>query len=153
MGRAAITIRTCVDQSSRQSLATSPELPTGPDAVEFDALQENPARWIGVVAEFVARYASALAVPAGEGTVLVALLGRDLVLKLYPSFLRDHFEFERAMLGHLQGRISLRTPALVDSAEQDGWPYLVMTQRQGAGLASGHGGSCAAGVLERTWRG
>jgi hypothetical protein len=42
--------------------------------------------------------------------VLVALLGRELVLKMYPPFLRDHFEFERAMLGHLQGRLSLPTP-------------------------------------------
>ncbi len=72
--------------------------------------------------------------PAGDGTVLVALLGRELVLKLYPPFLRDHFEFERAMLGHLQGRLTLPTPHLVDSAEHAGWPYLVMTQLPGTPL-------------------
>ena len=87
---------------------------------EFDALQEDPARWICVVAALGARYSSAPAVPAGEGTVLVALLGGDLVLKVYPPFLRDHFEFERAMLGHLQGRLSVPTPHLVDSAEHAG---------------------------------
>ena len=81
-----------------------------------------------------ARYASAPAVPVGQGTVLVALLGRELVLKLYPPFLRDHFEFERAMLGHLQGRLSLPTPHLVDSAEHAGWAYLVMTQLPGTPL-------------------
>jgi hygromycin-B 7''-O-kinase len=109
-------------------------LPADPGVVDFDTLQEDPARWIGVVAALGARYASAPAVPAGEGTVLVALLGRELVLKLYPPFLRDHFAFERAMLGHLQGRLSLLTPHLVDSAEHAGWPYLVMTQLPGTPL-------------------
>ena len=81
--------------------AASPELPADPGDADFEALQEDPARWIGVVAALGARYSSAPAVPAGEGSMLVALLGRELVLKLYPPFLRDHFEFERAMLGQL----------------------------------------------------
>lgn len=89
---------------------------------------------MGVVAALGTRYSNAPAVPAGEGTVLVALLGSELVLKLYPPFLRDHFEFERAMLGHLQGRLSLPTPRLVDSAQYAAWPYLVMTQMQGTPL-------------------
>jgi hygromycin-B 7''-O-kinase len=109
-------------------------LPADPGVAEFDALQQDPARWIGVVAALSARYARSPAVPAGDGTVLVALLGGDLVLKLYPPFLRDHFEFERAMLGHLHGRLSLPTPRLVDSAEHAGWHYLVMTQLPGTPL-------------------
>ena len=109
-------------------------MPADPGVVGFDALQEDPARWIGVAVTLGARYSSAPTVPAGGGTVLVALLGRELVLKLYPPFLRDHFEFERAMLGHLQGRLSLPTPHLVDSAEHAGWPYLVMTQLSGSPL-------------------
>ena len=115
-------------------MAASLDLPADPGVADFDALQEDPARWIGVVAELGARYASAPAVPAGEGTVLVALLGREWVLKLYPPFLRDHFEFERALLGHLQGGLLLPTPRLVDSAEHAGWPYLVMTQLPGTPL-------------------
>jgi hygromycin-B 7''-O-kinase len=110
------------------------ELPADPGAAEFDALREDPARWIGVVAAIAARHAGAPTVPAGDGTVLVALLGRDRVLKLYPPFLRDHFMFERAMLGHLHGRLSLPTPRLLDSAEHAGWPYLVMTQLPGTPL-------------------
>src|SRR5512147_1481194 len=105
-------------------MPTSPEWPADPGVADFDALQEDAARWIGVVAALGARYSSAPAVPAGEGTVLVALLGRELVLKLYPPFLRDHFAFERAMLGHLQGRLSLPTPRLLDSGEHAGWPFL-----------------------------
>ena len=115
-------------------MAALPELPADPGVADFDALQEDPARWIGVVAALGARYSRAPAVPAGEGTVLVALLGRELVLKLYPPFLHDHFAFERAMLAHLQGRLSLATPHLVDSAEHAGWPYLVMTQLPGTPL-------------------
>jgi hygromycin-B 7''-O-kinase len=115
-------------------MAASRELPSDPSVSDFDALQEDVARWIGAVAALGARYSGAPAVPAGDGTVLVVLLGRELVLKLYPPFLRDHFEFERAMLGHLQGRLTLPTPHLVDSAEHAGWPYLVMTQLPGTPL-------------------
>ena len=115
-------------------MAASPALPTDPGVADFDALQQDPARWIGVVAALGERYSSAPAVPAGEGTVLVARLGRELVLKLYPPFLHDHFAFERAMLGHLQGRLSLPTPHLLASGEHAGWPYLVMTQLQGTPL-------------------
>lgn len=115
-------------------MATSADLPADPGVAEFDALQEDPARWIAVVAALGARYTDAPAVPAGDGTVLVALLGRELVLKLYPPFLRDHFMFEQAMLGHLHGRLSLPTPRLVDSGEHAGWPYLVMTHLPGTPL-------------------
>ena len=111
-----------------------PEWPADPGVAEFDALQEAPARWIEGVSALGARYSIAPAVPAGEGTVLVALLGRELVIKLYPPFLRDHFAFERAMLAHLHGRLSLPTPRLVDSGEQAGWPLLVMTQLPGTPL-------------------
>lgn len=111
-----------------------PALPADPGAAEFDALQSAPARWIGVLAAIGARHSRAPAVPAGDGTVLVALLGRDLVVKLYPPFLRDHFDFERAMLHHLHGRLSVPTPRLVDSTEHAGWPGLVMTQLPGTPL-------------------
>jgi hygromycin-B 7''-O-kinase len=115
-------------------MAASPELPANPGVADFDALQEDPARWIPVLAALGARYSHAPAVPAGDGTVLVALLGRELVLKLYPPLLRDHFEFERAMLAHLHGHLSWPTPRLVDDAEHAGWPYLVMTQLPGTPL-------------------
>jgi hygromycin-B 7''-O-kinase len=115
-------------------MAASLALPADPSVADFDALQQDPARWIDRVAALGVQYTNAPAVPAGEGTVLVALLGRELVLKLYPPFLRDHFVFERAMLAHLHGRLVLPTPRLVDSAEHGGWPYLVMTQLPGTPL-------------------
>ena len=132
--RAAITIGDTASPPTHLSMSASSELPADLGIADFDALQEDSERWIGVVAALGARYSSAPAVPAGEGTVLVALLGRELVLKLYPPFMRDHFAFECGMLGHLQGRLSLPTPRLVDSAEHAGWPYLVMTQLPGTTL-------------------
>ncbi len=131
---AEISARRALANDPCGSVAATSDWPADPCVAEFDALQEDPALWIGVVATLGERYSNAPAVPAGEGTVLVALLGDALVLKLYPPFLRDHFEFERAMLGHLQGRLSLPTPHLVDSAEHAGWPYLVMTQLPGTPL-------------------
>lgn len=109
-------------------------LPADPGVAEFDALQADPGRWIGVAAALGARYIQAPALPAGDGTVLVALLGQALVLKIYPPFLADHCAFERAMLAHLHGRLWRPTPRLVDSAEHQGWPYLVMTRLPGTPL-------------------
>ncbi len=115
-------------------MTATPSLPANPGVAEFDALQEDPARWMGVVAMLAARHTPAPAVAAGSGTVLVALLGQEWVLKLYPPFLRDHFAFEHAMLQQLHGRLSLPTPQLVASSEHEGWPYLVMTQLPGTPL-------------------
>jgi hypothetical protein len=54
------------------TMSFPPEWPADPGVAEFDALQEDPARWIEVVSTLGARYSSAPAVAAGEGTVLVA---------------------------------------------------------------------------------
>lgn len=115
-------------------MTTNPDLPADPNPAELDALQAAPARWLGVAAALAARYTTVPARPAGQGTVLVALLGETLVLKLYPPRLRDHFVFERAMLAHLQGRLALPTPQLLASGEHAGWPYVVMTQLPGTPL-------------------
>ena len=113
---------------------SSADLPPVTGGADLDALQQDPTRWIGVLAGIGARYTRAPAVPAGDGTALVALLGDELVLKLYPPFLHDHFAFEHAMLGHLEGRLSLPTPRLVDHVDHAGWPGLVMTRLPGTPL-------------------
>lgn len=110
------------------------KLPQALDFQAFDALHDDAAAWRWIV-EALAREQGE-ADPAAvqqetEGTVLVARLGRERVLKLYPPFLRDHFEFERAMLERLHGRLSVPTPGLLASGERDGWPFLVMTQLRG----------------------
>lgn len=115
-------------------MSLHPPLPLNPGVAEFDALQQDPGRWLGEVAALASRYSAAPARPAAAGSVLVALLGQDRVLKLYPPFQRTLFEFERAMLQHLHGRLSLPTPQLLASGEHQGWPFLVMSQLQGTPL-------------------
>lgn len=113
-------------------------LPQCIDWTAFDALQSDPERWREVIAAIAAPYALAHAPatvrPTTAGSVLVALVGQALVVKLYPPFLRDHFEFEREALSRLHGLLGVPTPRLVDAGQRDGWPYLVMTQLAGASL-------------------
>jgi len=113
-------------------------LPAEIDARAFDDLHDDPAAWRPVV-ESLARELGVAAADVhqeSEGTVLVARLAHDRVLKLYPPFLRDHFEFERAMLARLHGRLRVPTPQLLSDGERDGWPWFVMTQMRGEPLTA-----------------
>jgi hygromycin-B 7''-O-kinase len=105
-----------------------------PDPVSFDALADAPERWHPAIAELAARHSAAPVRQPGQGTVLVGLVGSELVVKLFPPFLHDHFAFERAMLSHLHGRLSLPTPQRVASGSVGRWPYLVMSQLPGSTL-------------------
>lgn len=109
-------------------------LPAHPDPAAFDALHDEPARWRDAVAAIAARHAAATVEPVAEGTALVAFVGGDRVLKVYPPFLRDHFDFEHAMLERLHGRLSLPTPRLLASGDENGWPWLLMTRLAGVPL-------------------
>lgn len=117
-------------------LATS--LPPDIGDAAFDALHDEPAAWRAAVVALAAE----LGTPESdvrqesEGTVLVARLGRERVLKVYPPFLRDHFEFEAAMLERLHGRLTVPTPQLLARGERQGWPWLLMTQMRGEPLTA-----------------
>jgi hygromycin-B 7''-O-kinase len=114
------------------------KLPHVADYAAFDPLHDDPAAWREAIADIARSHgadADAL-VQESEGTVLVARLGRERVLKVYPPFLRDHFEFEHAMLQQLHGRLRVPTPQLLACGERDGWPYFVMTQLAGEPLTA-----------------
>lgn len=113
---------------------TQPNLPATIDREDFWTLHDEPARWRDVIGSIAADHARAPVKQVEEGTVLVGLVGDELVVKLYPPFLRDHFEFEREALGQLQGCLGVPTPTLVATGERDGWPYIVMTQLAGEPL-------------------
>ena len=116
-------------------LSSLPPLPACGDYAAFDALHDDISRWQPVITALAARHAPGQPVqPMSAGTVLVALVGSEQVIKLYPPFLRDHFEFEAAMLPRLQGRLGVPTPQLLDQQEHEGWPYLVMSQLAGTAL-------------------
>jgi hygromycin-B 7''-O-kinase len=122
----------------------------GEDA--FDALHDDTAAWRPIVAELLQRHApDAEMTQATDGSVLVGL-GGDRVVKLYPPFMRGHFEFERCALDALDGKLSLRTPSLVAEGECETWPYLVMTRLRGTSLQSawaGYSETQRCAVLER----
>ncbi len=111
-------------------------LPADIDWAEFDALREKLPAWRDVIATLAAEHVDAPVQQMESGTVLVALLGHSHALKLYPPFLRDHFEYERAMLQRVGGQLQLPTPLLLNSGELDGWPWLLMTQLQGQPLTT-----------------
>ncbi len=113
---------------------TDGRLPRDVTAIAFDALHDEPGAWREVMVLIAAAYSAEPVRQMSAGTVLVALLGSERVLKLYPPFLRDHFEFECAALQALAGRLSVPTPELLATGERDAWPYLVMTQLPGSVL-------------------
>ena len=113
-------------------------LPDCPGYAEFDTLHDDAAAWRPAIEALAARHGAAAAdvQQESEGTVLVARLARERVLKVYPPFLRDHFDYERAMLAALHGRLSVPTPELLADGEHEGWPYLLMSQLAGEPLTA-----------------
>jgi len=111
-------------------------LPTQIDDDAFDALQADPAVWLPVLRQLADAHGGGPLQPGTGGSVLVALLGSDRVIKLYPPYLRGHFAYERAVLPLLAGRLALPTPALLADGAHQGWPYLVMGQLAGTPLTA-----------------
>ena len=112
----------------------------------FDALHDDLPAWREAMHVLASQLAPGAALQqVSEGTVLVALLDSDRVLKLYPPFLHDHFVFERAALAQLHGQLALPTPALLASGEYQGWPYILMSQLPGVPLVQ-HWAALPAGI-------
>jgi hygromycin-B 7''-O-kinase len=109
-------------------------LPATITVAAFDTLHDDPAAWREAIASIAADYSAEPLHQMQEGTVLVSMLGRERVVKLYPPFLRDHYNFECAALTALEGRLSVPTPRRLATGEREGWPYLVMSQLAGDGL-------------------
>ena len=106
-------------------------LPADIEAAAFDQLHDDLPAWRGALEAIAAKLGQTDIVQIAEGTVLVALVGSMQVLKLYPPFLRDHFDFECAALAVIGGRLSIPTPRLLDAGLHHGWPWLLMTRLDG----------------------
>lgn len=114
----------------------TPTLPRDIDVRSFDDLHDRQDRWRAVI-ESIARDQlgeTGDVRQVGDSTTLVALLGSTRVLKLFPPFLRDHFEYESVMLELVHGRLSLPTPQKLAVGDRDGWPFLVISQLSGEPL-------------------
>jgi hygromycin-B 7''-O-kinase len=113
------------------------QLPAHLDPTAFDALHDDVPRWRPLVEPLAALHAAPgeKLLPLAEGTVMVVLIGQRAVFKLYPPFLRDHADFERAALRIFRhgstARLPIPTPELLACGEHQGWPWLLMTQLMG----------------------
>ncbi len=65
------------------------------------------------------------------GSLPVYTLGERHVLKLYPPQDAAHAEVEARVLAFVDGRLPLRTPALVTTGALDGWAYVLMSRLHG----------------------
>jgi hygromycin-B 7''-O-kinase len=109
-------------------------LPAEIDVAAFDAWHDDLPAWRAVIEAIAAEEGGGTIEQMPDSTAMVALLGDDRVLKLYPPFLRDHCDFERAALVHFAGRLGLPTPQLLGVGEHDGWPYLLISRLPGLPL-------------------
>ncbi|SMX61610.1 conserved hypothetical protein; putative phosphotransferase [Bradyrhizobium sp. ORS 285] len=109
-------------------------LPDVADAAQLRRLRSDPASWLPAASDIVRShgYGAARLVPFGAGTNLVASLGDDAILKMFPAFLRGQFLSERATLPVVFRRLAdVATPELLHEGERDGWSYLIMTRLDG----------------------
>jgi hygromycin-B 7''-O-kinase len=106
---------------------------------EFEAFRGNTALWLPAAMDIARQHSLLHRLDGGEGSLepfaegsnLVAALGSQYVLKIFPPMLRHQFVAERASLRHLHGRLSVPTPEIVVEGEREGWPYLVITRMAG----------------------
>ncbi|VIO66485.1 hypothetical protein CI1B_16070 [Bradyrhizobium ivorense] len=109
------------------------QLPPITDYDTYRAWRSDTSRWLPVVREIADGHGLPCTAPHvfATGTNLVIGLDGDLILKLFPPFLRGQFISERASLKELRGRLGLPIPELVAEGERDGWPYLAITRLSG----------------------
>lgn len=111
-------------------------LPTDLSPAAFDALHGEPAGWREEIAALAASLGSATLQPIDDGTALVSRIAGRRILKVFPPFLHDHFDFECAMLPRLHGRLAQPTPQLLAQGLFQGWPYIVMTELVGTPVSA-----------------
>ncbi|MBR0794464.1 phosphotransferase [Bradyrhizobium jicamae] len=108
-------------------------LPLLTDYDTYRAWRTDTSRWLPVARDIADNHGLPCDAPHvfSTGTNLVVGLGDDLILKLFPPFLRRQFVCERAALMELHGRLNITIPEIVAAGERDGWPYLVITRLPG----------------------
>ncbi|WP_050406009.1 aminoglycoside phosphotransferase family protein [Bradyrhizobium embrapense] len=99
----------------------------------YRAWRGDTSRWLPVVRDIADGHGLSCDDPHvfSTGTNLVVGLDGDLILKLFPPFLRPQCVSERGALAELRGRLGIPIPELVAEGERDGWPYLVITRLSG----------------------
>jgi hygromycin-B 7''-O-kinase len=100
---------------------------------EFQAWRADASQWLPVALDIARSHGLAHAAPQmfATGTNLVVGLNDELILKIFPPFLRGQFISERISLVQLRGQLSIPIPEIVFEGERDQWPYLVITRLPG----------------------
>src|SRR6266705_537095 len=110
------------------------KLPFISDSVEY-GLHFKDDVWPQVAATICQRhrlpYASLRRSPDGEN--IIFFVDETFVVKIFAPF-RENYLREKEALDFAQGKLSIRTPELIQTGDIEGWSYLVM--RQLAGHAS-----------------
>jgi len=109
------------------------QLPPITDYDTYRAWRSDTSRFLPVVRDIAAVHGLRCDAPHvfATGTNLVVGLGDELILKLFPPFLRAQYVSERAALGQLRGKLSIAIPEIVAEGERDGWPYIIITRLSG----------------------
>ncbi|MGJ5065889.1 aminoglycoside phosphotransferase family protein [Bradyrhizobium oligotrophicum] len=109
-------------------------LPDITAGAELRGLRADVTAWLPVARDIVRRHGCEHPglTPFAAGTNLVAGIGGELILKLFPSFHQRQFCSERSTLRVLAGRLKVvATPELLHEGEWDDWTYLIMTRLDG----------------------
>jgi len=67
-----------------------------------------------------------------EGANIVFAYGQQRVIKIFPPFHYEQFKSELLVLQYLQGKLAVKTPVVEYNGDIAGWPYIVMSQLEGA---------------------
>jgi hygromycin-B 7''-O-kinase len=108
-------------------------LPAFTDYERYRPFRGDPARWLPIARDIARSHGLACSTPHifATGTNLVLALDENLILKIFPPFLRGQFDSERSALSQLRGKLRIAIPEIVVEGERDGWPYLVITRLSG----------------------
>ncbi len=72
---------------------------------------------------------------SSAGSNLIARVGSEVMLKIFPPFHRHQYESESRVMQHLDGRLQLPIPRFLGAGEAgNGWTYLVMSRLSGTTL-------------------
>lgn len=72
--------------------------------------------------------------PFSDGTNLIAALGPQWIMKVFPPELRHQWVSEWRVMQHLDGQLALPIPRFFKAGERAGWTYIIMSRLQGVTL-------------------
>ncbi len=72
--------------------------------------------------------------PFSDGSNLIAALGPQWIMKVFPPDLKHQWVSEWRVMQHLDGQLALPIPRFYKAGERSGWTYLIMSRLSGVTL-------------------